>query len=324
MKKILFTILLLFSLSKVYADIDITKETELKTKWYKEETEETYYKKGEELPGYLENPNIIIQTGSLEWSEDYCDETINRQERIVRKYNVLEGIHYLLIDNFVYQNNVTVLYKGIIYEYEIIDLEEEKIIIKFPELLEPHNIILFIDADRPYNVTLTTDHTQLLYKSNNRKKVLIPDNTWLLLNEVYQEVTRIDSEEKGAYVTLLSEKKECAKYEEQTYRYKVNKVYYDDNYHSYIDGYIRDYSDYKLIYKGDITKETIKYLKGEEIINYVEKECPPQEPIKEIEYKYIDNTKVIEKVPLSAKLIILGLILLIILMLYLFISKNVD
>ena len=34
-----------------------------------------------------------------------------------------------------------------------------------------------------------------------------------------------------------------------TYYYNINKVYYDDNYYTNIDGYIKDINDYKVYYR---------------------------------------------------------------------------
>ena len=340
MKKVLFITLLLFSIQNVFADeLDITNDIEVRYKWYKEEIIETYHKKGETLKGYIEDPKRVTYTEDLEWSPEFCKDTIARQQRIVRYYRVLESVRFIVLDNFKYNNNVTILYKGDRYPYEIMYQDEDKIKFKLKNKAEPNNLIFIIDSDTPYNITLTSDHTQLLYKQVKNEKVLTPDSSWMLLNESYQEITRSNSEETGGFVTLMKISVQCGRPEVKTYRYKINKTYYDDEYHSFVEGYLPDYSDYKIYYKGnEIIKEQIKYIKGDNVIKYVkgedkisyiEKECEPKEiiPQKEIEYKYIDNLKIIEKTPTKIKYILFGLISLV--MFFIFIclkmsSKNND
>ena len=336
MKKILFTIILLLSISPTYAEeIDITNDIEIKTKWYKEEIEDTYYKKGEPLEGYIEDQSRISYSKELEWSEEYCTGAISDQKRVLRVYKLLEGIRYIVLDRFNYNNNVIILYKGMPYRYEIQFQNEEKVTFKLVHTAEPNNLIIIVDTNEPFNITLTSDHTQLLYKQVRNEKVLIPNNTWMLLNDSYEEVVRIDSEEKGGFVTLLTETRQCAKQEEKTYRYKINRTYYDNEYHSFIEGYLPDYTDYKVYYKGkELIKENIKYIKGDNIIKYIKGEdkityvetCSNEEsePIKEIEYKYIDNSKVIEKTPKKIKYILFGLISIILFFIYICLKMSSE
>ncbi len=145
--------------------------------------------------------------------------------------------------------------------------------------------------------------------------MLIPDDSWLLLNDSRNEVVTIDSIETGNFVTLLSEEIQCSKQIIKTYRYKTIKEYYDNEYHSNIEGYLPDYSDYKVYYNGEEIKKQIKYLKGEDKIIYSDissnQKETKNEPIKEIEYRYIDKYQTIEKVPSKIKYLIFLLILII-------------
>lgn len=278
MKKILIFIALiiiglLLIIPKVNAEeiIDVTENIEVKTKWYKEEIEEKYHKKGESLEGYIEDASKTIKGNIIEWRKGIC--TKDEEKRIVRSYKLYNYTQFIRLSNLNNYKEIQILYQNNKINYEIIKKEENIMIIKLPEAYETHNLLVFIDTEETYNIELSNIDIfsdSKIYKNNIKEKILYVDDTWQTTENSYTTVVTLNEEIYSSKVILLNEYEECATYEELTYRYKINKIYYDDNFHTFIEGYKRDTSKIKYYYNGPPLIKEIEIPKEVEIIKKVE------------------------------------------------------
>ena len=83
----------------------------------------------------------------------------------------------------------------------------------------------------------------------------------------------------------------CKSTEIVAYKYKIEREYYDDDYHAYVEGYIKDEDDYKLFYKEEPIINTV------EITKEITKEKIVKQP--QIQYVYLPSKNEIQKLDSS-------------------------
>lgn len=289
MKKIIFVLFLVLNISKVYANetINITDDVEVKYKWYKEEIiDELYHKKGEDLEGYLEDTKKI-KSGLYYtvWDGKYCtysEDDYYIERDIMYEYNNVENSMYIKLEKIDYQEikKIQIFYKNKELEYNIIQNNNEQIIIKLNKYYETNYLWFYIDTEKEYDITLAYGkdfNRKTISKHIKNEKLLVPDKSWI--NEETKYVTTRNGIyiENDDFLKLFTSINLCRVKEKLTYRYKINKVYYDDNYHSYIEGYLPDYNDYIIEYNSELPTDIVEITKT--IVD------------KQKEYIYIENEK---------------------------------
>lgn len=337
-------------------EFNISTESIIKYKWYiEEEVDGIYHPKGEKLEGYYEDKNRISYGGYTDWSYDYC--SYSRDNYVVesdadRVYKKIIDTQYIKLDNFKYDNNIRVFNNTKEIEFEIIEQSDKMVVLNLKRLYEVGNLWLYVDTDQSYNIYFYFDKRESmmsLSKYIEKNKILIPDESWISEKSTYgNEYTRINhSDTIFKYCTGL--RASCRAKQIKTYRYKLSRKYYDDEYHEYIDGYIPDINDYIIEYTDEIPTNTIVvtntikelipvnkyvYLNSENLYNKIESEISDmvekdekklQEKVK-IETKYIENEviKKVYRIPKGMYLIILILILIIIFETVKLFMKKVD
>lgn len=275
---------------------DITNDIEIRTKWYKEKEIGKYHPKGDDLLGYMENPEKIKYSEYSTYSDAYCllpeENNLIYKQRLY-KYKYVSYTQYITLTNFEYSDNVFIFYQGNKQSYEVISNENNKVVLKLPLPVSTEYLLFFIDYEGTYNITLYFDEALsiiALSKDINREKVLIPDRTWLSDNTYYRTGTSSTNIINSNLITHIGTTDTCRYQKIYTYRYKIEKEYYDNEYHNYIEGYLPDMNEIKVYYKG---KELIKTVEVpievpiyEKVIEYVtkyQKVEVPKEVIKTVE-----------------------------------------
>ena len=354
MKKILFILIMFLGINNIYAEsvIDITDKVELKAKWYKEVKEETYYKKGVPLEGYIEDETKIRYNDDNTWSASNCKEDLDNQEyQIVRTYAALRKIDNIRITNIDSLENITVLNKNKAINFKTVKNNNE-IHLQLDDFYNPENITIIIPNKKEFLIELLYSTMVSTYKYIKDETTIKVDNTWSLTEDSLVKDITIDEIKEGPFRSITKTEIKCALGEIETYRYKITKEYYDDDYHSYVENYLPDINTVKVYYQGKLidepscpdekereetlieepqvkkekdskekTKVVTKYIETEKIVpEYIEASCPQEvitkyiEKEPQIEYKYITNTKIPNKIYLlisSLGLIILMLIVII-------------
>lgn len=354
MKKIIVFFLCMLCLENVKAleQKNITNEVEIKYKWYQEEiTEGFYYPKKEKLNEYFEDIENIQYSEYSDWNEEYCvfsKDNYLIEEKIVNTYEKVDKTKYLEIDfirvNGEYCNDcvkeIKIFSERKEINYKIILQNDRQIKIELPEEFDTEKLWFFIDTDNIYNMYLLKDInlpninlSQYIKKS----KILIPDKGWITSKTTFVKEINEQNLDNNEFVKNIEKTKICRVREKNTYRYKINKKYYDDNYYSYLENYIPDIKNYTAYYIKEfptdiieITKTDTNYIKEKEYI-YIE---PKEEPIENEnikdkekntivhEIKYID--KIVKYIPIKIYILLLILFIVIIILTLKLLKKKVD
>jgi len=364
MKKILLFILLIIFTSPVQAEElpDITKDIEIRTKWYREEEVGKYHPKGEDLLGYIENPDKITYSdyyssysnkNCLLSSENYLISQMN-----LKKYQVVIYTKYIKLSNFKYNDNVIIFNNGKKESFKVILNENNETVIELYMGYPTENLMLFVDYNEPYNITMYFDKklTRVtLSKDINGEKMLIPDKSWITEQTEFDTISTENTYNNSGLVTYIGSSELCAFKQKYTYRYKIEKHYYDNEYHAYIEGYLPDMTDIKVFYKGEELIKTIEVPVYEKVTEYITKhqtievpkeviktvevypektltncECPSSSTDSECspqvitEIQYVDKIKEVETVPKNIYILIISLTIIIIILTSYLIKKYVT
>lgn len=271
-KKIICIILIFIFIPRVKAtDIsEIEKNIKIEYKWYKENiTESIYHPAKEKIEGYIENPFDFRLGTSSEWDEKYCEynkEYYEIEEQYT--YERVEKVRYLEIRDIELSKvkKIEVYYKGKkINISERLYNSSNRIMIQ--DLNSEYNIedlLFYVEAEDDYDLLLyKVEHTSNkgIKKSIRNEKILIPNKTWILSNANYIEDTSKEMILNNDFIKTNTMKKTCRIREKKTHRYKLEKEYYDDNYHEYVAGYYPDYNDYVIKYYGDVITQNVEIEK---------------------------------------------------------------
>ena len=168
---------------------------------------------------------------------------------------------------------------------------------------------------------------------------------------MYTRINNIENNEIPPLSKNIKKVKICRFKEVYTYRYKTKKEYYDNNYHTYIEGYLPEINNYKVNYnkefpvnKVEVTKEIevtkeVKVPQIEKEYVYIErepenkqeneinnsiKEADKCEEKEKIVYKTEEKEKIVNKIPPIIYLLLTVLTIIIIFESIKLLKKNVD
>ena len=293
---------------------DVTEDIEIRYKWYKEIVDENgkYYplRKITSEDKYDKNNYKFIQSVSINTetcsypNEFYLIEKIN-----FKKYKKTYDAKIAVIENIDPQTEIKIHYENRILNYQIISNENNTLVLDLNGEKLCDRLMFYINTDNKYKISLYKDRKQeqiIIAKEFENQKISIPNNTWILPETQFDYTSYIMNTYNTSSLTeLLNSKVMCASYEKYVYKYNVTKEYYDDDYHAYVPGYIKDENDYRMYYKGEplvinntieITKEKIKEVPKIEYV-YIEKEVNNIEQHKECEKEIQTKieTKIVEK-----------------------------
>jgi len=290
MKKIIFTLFafLIFS--------NITKantwqeeklegsnvETEYRYKFYKEEKNGEYIRIGQETNYKYEDTNDIIY-GDFGNYTSTCTEEIGYQTEKRIKYKYVEPmyIQYIKIKNSnnhtiniskinVYNNNTILEHKIHYYAnggfaglsinsggYTIISLPNSILI------TELTLNIIFQTKDIEYELSYSNNENfnsnNIIAKvtgNSNKTKYVFNETFELSNNKKIYESYDIKPDES---YDIISIEEQCKKREIKTYRYNIEKIYYDNNYYKDIEQIKGLGNEEKKLYKKDINNYKIFY-----------------------------------------------------------------
>ena len=338
--------------SKIYSDV--TNDIEFRYKWYKEiisKTGKYYPLKDITKKDKIDENNIKYIDGNV-YNPKYCDlpsEYYQKDQKYVREYKRIYNASYVLIENVSSDKDIKIYSDNKLIKFDIMNSENDQIKINLKKEYLSEKLLFYVDTEGKYKISIYNDllfKRQILSKEIENEKITTPDKTWITdKTEFYYDITTVKYDESD-FIKLVSEQLSCSYKEKYVYKYDVTKEYYDNDYHLYIDGYIKDESDYRLFYKGEpititntieITKEKIvkepefKYV-------YIEKEnnkekndsSQPTECSEKIIYKTNSEVKTeikekeVFKIPKKIYIIITGLIITIIFLIINLIKKYVD
>lgn len=162
--------------------------------------------------------------------------------------------------------------------------------------------MFFVDTNEDYKISLYSNDSfknHTLSKNIINEKISIPDKTWITEQTEYESGRALKELIASDLTTVILREEECIYRDIMVYRYNTERQYYDDNYHVYVEGYLKDTNDYKFYYKGEPIKsepiiKTIEIIKEKLIkepqIEYVYIEKENKKNIPQIEYVYIEKT----------------------------------
>lgn len=326
--------------------LDITNDIEIKYKWYKEErVEGTYHQKGVVIRGFQEDTTIFKQGRLLTGTEEMCRNVQNYLNVVATTtytYSMIPEIKYIELSTSIDSENIKIYHKGKLVDYEIISEENNKVKIDLINEYLPGEIWFYIKYSEPYEIKLISTNevkSVTLSKYIENQEIIVPDKSWINGEEQgLMRNTKVKYEEND-FVTLKNQRTVCEGTEILTYRYKIKKVYYDDNYHTYVEGYTKDIDDFIILYKGTPITNTVEVTKliKEKEIEYVQlepekiivKEEVPiieEKIVTETEYKteYIEKEKEVKVIPKYIYIIIFFLVLTIIICTIKILKKKVD
>ena len=248
-------------------------QTETRYRFYKEEIEGEYLI-NDTLNKYMYNDieNYIYSEFS-NWQEVCEVKDSNIENKILYPYKkLIIDSNYIIIDEVngeIGFNDIKIFSDGkeILFEIEECDNctkdysymgREDKLILKLEETVPTKTLTFYLDAKKEYpNVIYKLKTTWdkegnklgIVKAANSNLKDYIPNERWfsnaMESDIMYSETPIMEDDNTVVYPS----KNMCRYQEKMTYYYNINKVYYDDNYYTNIDGYIKDINDYKVYYR---------------------------------------------------------------------------
>lgn len=365
MKKIIILFLCIFCLETVSAVElkDVTNDTQIKYKWYQETiTEGFYHPKKEKTPEYLEDKNNIKYGDYSEWGSEYCSyskENYLIEEKNINTYEKVAKTKYLSIEFIKVDGEYCIDCLGeikIFSERETIDykilIQNDKVIrIELPKEYDTEKLWFYIEADRIYNMYLFKDinlQNMNLAQYVKRTKILIPNKNWITGKTTFVKETTEEEIPNNDFIRNIETTKVCRVREINTYRYKTQKKYYDNNYYTYLENHIPDINNYIVYYTNEFPTDTIEitktisepiylnkytYIESDNETNKLDEEnkITEQETIKEqstiaekIVYRteYVD--KVVNKIPKKIYLLLSLLLIIVVILSIKLMKKKVD
>jgi len=258
---------------KLEDDITISYSETTMYKWYQEKINGEYLLYDIEIEKYPYNDLNNYVLGQF---SNWQDECITNDYRLIENkdiyyYKQVKKIQYIKLENIsknhqvdninIYENNKKI-------NYEIIKASEgyngnyfktsSYIIIKLDDFYNYNDIsveILSKENYRFYKMYLYHKQDETYLAENKQVitnvKTTKEDN---IINEKYENIytdvlTSEDIDILDENIILIDKKTLCRYQDKLTFHYNIEKIYYDDNYHEYIDGYIKDEKTAKKFYK---------------------------------------------------------------------------
>lgn len=332
--------------------LDITKDIEIRYKWYKEIISGDYYP----LKDITNEDKVDIKKlkyGSYsDWSGDYCALNpywYSKTQRTITRYKKVLDVNYIRLINFKYDNNIKIYNDNNLLKFDIVSNENDEVLIhlRFPYTAD--TLLFDIQYDSDYQIYLyyQLDYDKpLLGKKVSGERTLLPDKDWVLDTTVYTEMLTSGKKHESDLTKWAGAYNECQYQELYFYKYDIEREYYDDNYYTYVENYKKDVDDYLVYYKGepivDIVEITNEKVVQEEIIKYIyveiESQISEEVPSENIFFKEIINDNVLSneekvkeikteveviKIPKRLYFIVAILIIIIIILSYLLVKKYV-
>ena len=199
---------------------------------------------------------------------------------------MLEATRYIKFINLYKEDidRIHIYSERNIVNFNLKEETQDGIIIELEESKTTSILWFYIDLEKDYSMELSyfSDFSSItLSKNISNTKLLLPDSTWINSKTHFLTIITTNTITTNDFIKETSRKTECRVKSIETYRYKVEKKYYDDNYYEYLEGYIPDISDYIVEYKGELPTNKIEIEKKVENV------------IKEKEYIYLHNTEYI-------------------------------
>lgn len=292
--------IMIVPLNLVKADTkkDITSDVEIRYKWYKEVKVGKYYPIKEKLDGYLTDDTKIQYGNSSDWSEDNCNLSSNHyflQYKYRNTYRKVDNVRFVKLDNFTYNNNIKIYQNNKPLEFTI-KMEDSSVIIDMKKDYMAETLTFYIKDASNYTITLYRNvhlvDVVLSKEIVSDDEVLIPDETWITKDTYYLTYYTYEDLKESGLTKRTKRSPVCSYQEIYIYRYKIEREYYDDDYHLDVPGYIKDVNDYQIYYDEKVITNVVE-ITNEKII---------KEP--KIEYIYIprenqksDSSKITECIP---------------------------
>lgn len=286
MKKFLLLMLIIissFSLVEASEYPEVTDDIEIRYKWYKEIITGDYYPMTEIEKDDLIDINKIKYGDYSFWTKENCllSKTLYDLEiKELKKYRLLNDTRYVLLENFEYKDNVKIYQKNKLIDFDIISQENNILKIDLKKKYMCDNLLFYIEYENNYKISLYEDlefTKYIISKDVDAEKILTPDKTWVTEETKFRNVTGEIKYEETDLTTMIERFDTCRYREKYVYKYEIEKEYYDDNYYTNLEGYVKDTNDYKFFYKGEPIISTIEII-SEKVV---------KEP--QVEYIYIEN-----------------------------------
>ena len=302
-------------LAEEVTSLNLEENLKIKYLWYTyNRVEGTYYQKGKDLSGYIEDSTNITYGDFTEWSKSYCNYSKDNyivEYRYKHQYQSPNNTRYIRITNFADIKSIKVYSNMQNIPYDYLKNNSSEITIDLKNEYLTDTVWIYIDTANPFEVSFLynkNNDSYSAYKSLPQGGVYVPDNTWLEKNNNSKNLYEFEKKPSTDLKKYIGSSLECRVSEIKTYRYKLQKNYYDDNYYEYIEGYFPDTTNYLAEYNGEIPEKIVTqtitkdvpvteyvYLDGEKEI--VKEDCSNPKP--NVKTKYIENDviKEVYKIP---------------------------
>lgn len=256
------------------ANDNLVYETKTLYKWYKEEKKGEYLLYDIVLDKYPYNDitNTILSEYSA-W-ENTCPESEYRniEYKDIIKYKTIKSIKYMKIENISRNNKINdiiIKSNGKKINYQVLKHNDKYIpsdnyfyttayaIFALEEECDINDLYLFLKTNKNYDFfSVYFYHNLEEDYSIGRPHVFTGidnfiDKEWLNENnqEIYTDILEGENIKENDFTKIISTDKKCRYQDLLTYHYNIEKVYYDDDYHENVEGYLKDYTTKKVMYK---------------------------------------------------------------------------
>ena len=202
------------------------------------------------------------------------------EEKTHNIYTKVENVRYVLFKNFKYNENIKIFHENKEVKFEIISKTENELKIDMKRSYLVESLLFIIDTNEKYKISFYNDinfKNEIIYKEIENEKIFSANKEWITDKTVFVRLTSEINYPVSDLTKITSIMRYCRYREIYVYKYEIEREYYDNNYYSNVDGYIKDIDDYKVYYKGEPITNTIEII-NEKII---------KEP--QIEYVYIEK-----------------------------------
>ena len=293
LKKIILFILLLLMGSNICLAED---KYEIRYRWYKEEIEGEYLLEDTSNKYQYKDNNKYIYSDYisdfklLDSDIDLNDNTREYELKTIYNYKKPLKINYVNLGSFsdsIYIEKVNIYYKDTLlkyittnyffvdwngvsgnfdaygylslglgnkYNYEDISVEI---------ITKPTDKVINYEIRYAIGFNDNSDENVIKYMASNQESKYVPNNNWDILRCEDKVYEGSDAELKGKLYVIENAKTYYRYRNKLIYYYNVNRKYYDDNYYTNIDGYLPDYSDYKIYNTSDeVANNEVKVIEN--------------------------------------------------------------
>lgn len=293
-------------------------------RFYKEEKEGEYLQNFDELESkyqYKDSNDIkYLEYGSWQSTCDVDSNIFMVEDKQLDSYQKVLPTRFMILSDFSKDSKIKNIYiynddELVDYQFlscpncvdNLLDIDKNKILkIYYDKFIEVDSLkveIEFEDSDIEYLLTFSNDAN--MNKISLQKEVssndieFIFDKSWLdnsTYGEIFYEVVPI---EVNDFIKYLGKISMCRYRKYLVYNYNLNKVYYDNNYYTDVDGYIKDENDYKIYYKNKEKEEDSEVIFTK---NSIEDEIEEQNKIEVVKEENTKEANIKKEVKKSNKI----------------------